>query len=306
MKNFKLVAVFTLLFAGNSFIWSIEHQDTTIYFNDKIIHISDSIDQIRVKVSTQGDNKVDTFKTVFEGLYSDKKTYERWSVTENWGIQIPFVTNRMRKNKQHQEMTPHWAGYGMGFATMTNGSLYNNVDGMDLVLGRSIEVNFNIAEHITPIFFDIIGLTSGVGFSIRKYQMDNSLFLKEINNVVGIYSNSPLEYDYSKLVNCYLTAPLLLELQLFKNRINSPYLAAGVIGGIRLSSMFKSKYYTTSGTTIRTKSKGMNVLPLTMDYVVMGGHGNFSVYFKYSPFQLFEKDKGPEVQHASIGFMLDI
>jgi hypothetical protein len=306
MKKIKLIAICTLLFASNSYAWSNEHQDTTIYFNDKIIQISDSIDQISVKVSARSGCSIDTFKTVFEGLYSDKKTYERWSVTENWGIQIPFVTNRLRKTKRNEKMTPHWAGFGMGFATMTDGSSYNNVNGMDLVLGRSLEFNYNIAEHITPIFFNIIGLTSGVGFSIRKYQLDNSLFLKEINNVVDVYSNSPLEYDYSKLVNCYLTAPLLLELQLFKNQKNKPYLAAGVIGGIRLSSVFKSKYYSTSGSTIRSKSKGMNVLPLTMDYVVMGGHGNCSVYMKYSPLQIFEKNKGPEVQHASIGFMFDI
>jgi hypothetical protein len=112
------------------------------------------------------------------------------------------------------------------------------------------------------------------------------------------------KYKYSYLSNWYLTVPVMLELQLFKSSKYKPYLAAGVVGDVRLATVNRTKYVNATGSTIHTSQRGMNVLPLSMDYVAQAGMGKVSIYAKYSPVGIFETGKGPDVQHASIGFIL--
>lgn len=306
MKKIILLPVLALLQFSSMLASDFTGKDTTILFNNKIIQINDSVDQVNVKVSKVGENDTTAYKTVFEGLYSDNQSYERWSVVEELGIQIPFVTNNKKNRQKHRyEMQSHWAGFGLGRIAMTDGVDLNNVDGIQLDLNRSYEFNYNMIEHITPIFFRYLGLSSGIGFSWRYYYLDNNTYLKETNNIVtiepGVAGNT---YRYSKLSNWYLTVPVMLELQLFKSSKYKPYLAAGIIGDVRLATSNKTKYVNAAGSTIRTTEHGMNVLPLSMDYVVQAGMGKISIYAKYSSVSIFETGKGPDVQHASIGFII--
>lgn len=305
MKKFILLPVLTLLPFSNMLASEFTGKDTTILFNNKIIQIRDSVDQVNVKVSKADENDTTAYKAVFEGLYSDNQSYERWSVVEELGIQIPFVTNKKIREKRRYEMQSHWAGFGWGFITMTDGFALNNVSGIQLDLNRSYEFNYNLIEHITPIFFHYLGISSGLGFSCRNYYLDNKTYFKEENDFVSVLTGATTsEYEYSRLSNWYLTVPLMLELQLFKSSKLKPYLAAGVIGDVRLATSSKTKYVNASGSTIHTTEHGMNVLPLSLDYVAQAGMGNISIYTKYSPMQIFETGKGPVVQHGSIGFII--
>jgi len=302
MKKFIFLPLLALLPFSAILATDATGKDTTILFNNKIIHIRDSVDQVNIKVNKIVKNDTTAYKPVFEGLYSDNQSYERWSVVEDLGIQIPFVTNKKIREKHRYEMQSHWAGFGWGRIAMTDGVTLNNVNGMNLDLNRSYEFNYNMIEHITPLFFRYIGLSSGLGFSWRHYNFNN-MYLKEVNDHVDGYDFS-VNYKYSRLNNWYLTVPVLFELQLFKSSKYKPYLAAGVIGDIRLATTFKTKYINESGSNIRITQRGMNVLPLSMDYVAQAGMGKVSIYAKYSPIGIFESGKGPNVQHASIGFIL--
>jgi len=305
MKKIILLPVLALLQFSSMLASDFTGKDTTILFNNKIIQIRDSVDQVNVKVSKAGENDTTAYKTVFEGLYSDNQNYERWSVVEELGIQIPFVTNKKIREKHRYEMQSHWAGFGWGFITMTDGTAINNVNGVQLDLNRSYEFNYNMIEHITPIFFHYLGLSSGIGFSWRNYYLDNKTYFKEENDFVSVVADaSTNKYKYSRLSNWYLTVPLMLELQLFKSSKRKPYIAAGVIGDVRLTTSNKTKYVNAAGSTIHTTEHGMNVLPLSMDYVAQAGMGKISIYAKYSPVGIFETGKGPDVQHASIGFII--
>jgi hypothetical protein len=305
MKKFILLPVLALLPFSSMLASDFTGKDTTILFNNKIIQIRDSVDQVNIKVSKTEKNDTTAYKTVFEGLYSDNQSYERWSVVEQLGIQIPFVTNHKIHEKRRYEMHSHWAGFGWGFITMTDGAAINNVNGIQLDLNRSYEFNYNMIEHITPIFLRYLGISSGIGFSWRNYYLDNKTFFKEENDIVSVLTDaSTNKYKYSRLSNWYLTVPLMLELQLFKSSKRKPYIAAGVIGDIRLATSNRTKYVNAAGSTIRTTEHGMNVLPISMDYVAQAGMGKISIYAKYSPISIFETGKGPDVQHASIGFII--
>jgi hypothetical protein len=306
MKKIALIVLLLGSITLNLFSAECVSSDTTFRFNDKMIYLKDSVDQVHVRVFQKKGDLPDEYKNIYEGIYTDGKSYEKFSVSESWGLHIPFIsTIREKKIKRRFEMQPHWAGVGLGYACFTDGTHYNDIDGIPLNLMRSYEFNYNIFEHITPIFFHLVGLTTGLGFSWEHYYLDHSTYLREnTDGVVRLMDGSGRDYRYSKLNNWYLTAPLLLELQLFKSTRMHPYVACGVVGGLRLATRFKTKYEDMYGWH-KSKERGMNVLPLTYSYLFQAGCGNVSVYGKYSPVGLFEAGKGPEVQHASAGFMID-
>jgi hypothetical protein len=305
MKRLMLICLLVLPAIFNVYSEESEPNDTTVFFRDKMIHIRDSIDQVNIKISSRSANTDEPYKTVFEGIYSDRRSYERWTVSEELGLQLPLIGKHLKKKKKNNYMEAHWAGIGLGFAAMTDGSAYNDIEGMSLILGKSKELNINFAEHIIPLLNHYIGLTTGFGFSSRSYYLENYILLKQTNGIVYPSDERPFNYMYSKLRNWYLTIPVLIEIQPFNNSFQKLYLAAGVVGGIKLSTVYKSKYYSTSNTAVKIKCRDMNVLPVTYDYMIIAGCNNISLYGKYSPIGIFEDGKGPKVQHTSIGLMLN-
>jgi len=277
--------------------------DTTIQFNNKIIQFEDSIGQIKVKVF---DNDSTAFKPVYEGVFTDGKSYEKWTVIEEIGIQLPF----MNKSKSHRKYTmePHWAGIGWGFANISDQNYnFNNIDGLSLKSESSNEFFFNLIEKILPIYRNNLGLTTGLGFNWRNYFLDMNKHLTEVNGVTGVY-DAPLgiNYEYSRLRTFHITIPLLLEWQPTFGSSRKFFASAGVIGGVNTFASYKVKYTDANDNTIRdVEGKGLNVAPVSLDFHGQIGYGSWNVYAKYSPFGIFQSQKGPEVRAVSIGAMLN-
>ena len=107
----------------------------------------------------------------------------------------------------------------------------------------------------------------------------------------------------SKLNMTYLTAPLLLEVQIpaGKKRI---HLSAGVIGGVKIASNTKIKYEI-SGQKSKEKSKGdFNLSPLRYGATVRLGYRAVNVFANYYFMPLFGENGGPELYPFSIGLSL--
>lgn len=51
---------------------------------------------------------------------------------------------------------------------------------------------------------------------------------------------------------------------------------------------------------------GMNIRPVTMDFLFQAGWDWIGLYAKYSPIDLFENGKGPKVHPVSIGLQLHL
>lgn len=277
--------------------------DTTIQFNNKIIQLEDSIGQIKVKVF---DNDSTPFKPVYEGVFSDGKSYEKWTVIEEIGLQLPFMT----KSKSHRKYTmePHWAGIGWGFANISDHNYnFNNIDGVSLKSESSNEFFFNLIEKILPVYRNNLGLTTGLGFNWRNYFLDMNKHLVEVNGVTGVY-NAPagVNYEYSRLRTFHITIPLLLEWQPTFGTNQKFFVSAGVIGGVNTFASYKVKYTDANDNTIRdVEGKGLNVAPVSLDFHGQIGYGSWNVYAKYSPFSIFQSQKGPDVRAVSIGAMLN-
>jgi hypothetical protein len=283
--------------------------DTTFRYRNKTIQMEDSVGKIKVKVYEMGTNN-DTlaYKQLYEGIYTEGKSYEKWTVMEEVGLQIPFLSKINAKHRQRKfTMEPHWAGIGWGFANITNSAFKMNiVDGVSVKAEESNQWFFNLTEKIIPIYRNNIGITTGLGFSWSRFYLDNNTHLMEINNITNVYdAPRDIHYEYSRLRIASINIPLLLEWQPTFGTNHRFFLSAGVVGGINISASSKVKYTDVNGDTVKDEEyRGLNTAPLSLDYMAQVGYRNMSVYAKYSPFSIFQDGKGPNVRAVSLGLFM--
>ena len=278
-------------------------RDTTIRFDNKMIQIEDSVGQLKVKVF--GNDSI-PFKPVYEGVFTDGKSYEKWTVIEEIGIQLPFM-NKSHHHKRYS-MEPHWAGIGWGFANITDQNYkLNNINGVSLKSESSNEFFFNLIEKIIPLYRNNLGITTGLGFDWHNYFLDMNTHLLEVNGVTDVNpALTGVVYEYSRLRTFHITVPLMLEWQPAFGKNQKCFMSAGVIGGVNTFASYKVKYKDANGNDITTvESEGMNVAPLSLDFCGQLGYGTFSLYAKYSPFSVFQSEKGPNIRTVSLGAVLN-
>ncbi len=279
--------------------------DTTIYFNKKVIQLEDSIGQIKVKVY---DNDATPFKPIYEGIFSDGKSYEKWTVMEAIGIQLPFLNKPKEKHRHKYSMDAHWAGIGWGFANISDQNYkLNNINGVSLKSESSNEFFINPIQKIMPLFRNNLGLTSGIGFDWHNYFLDMNTHMVDANGITSLV-NAPagISYEYSRLRTFHITVPLLLEWQPTFGKNHKFYMAAGVIGGVNTFASYRVKYKDANGNMLENvEGKGLNVAPLSLDYLGEIGYGSWTIYTKYSPFGIFQSTKGPDVRAVSLGAKLN-
>ena len=275
--------------------------DTTIRFNKKVIQLVDSIGQMKVKVYASDSVP---YKPIYEGIFSDGKSYEKWTVMEAIGIQLPFL------GKQHHNysMEPHWAGIGWGYANISDRNLkINNIQAISLKPESTNEFFVNLIEKILPIYRNNLGLTTGIGFDWHNYFLDMNTHMVEVGGITNVYAAPDgINYEFSRLRTFNITVPLLLEWQPTLVGNHKFFISAGVIGGVNTFASYRVKYKDASGNSIsNVEGKGLNVAPLSLDFSFQIGYGALSVYVKYSPFSIFQSAKGPDVRAVSLGAILN-
>ena len=219
----------------------LNQNDTTFHFNKKIIHVQDSIGQVKVKVFDATNKDSIPYKVVYEGQFAEEKTFEKWTVVEEIGLQIPFLG---KSNERHQgKMEPHWAGIGWGFANISNSSFkINNIDGVSLKSGSSSEFFVNLIEKILPIYKNKLGITTGLGFNWRTYSLDYNTHFVNNNGLTAVY-DAPVgvKYEYSKLKTAHITLPVLLEWQ--PGGLDDDFfVSVGIICAVKTYSVSKIKF----------------------------------------------------------------
>ena len=154
-------------------------------------------------------------------------------------------------------------------------------------------------------FMPFISGISGMRWS--RYRIDTNEYFKEIDGVTALRpAPEGVTLKASKLNITSLTIPLLLEWQP-KKRSSEFFLSAGVVGVIKTCSSSKIVYNDASGKKHKEKmDSGMNIRPVTMDFLFQAGWDWIGLYAKYSPIDLFENGKGPKVHPVSIGLQLHL
>ncbi len=304
MKQFMLL----MLLAFPAFLMAAEiaPSDTTIYVDGKKIVIKENNEKIKIKVYEQT-SKGDTIENdqVFEGIYRDGKSSER---RISGGINIPFPKLGSGYSSSNYISDPHWAGFGLGFASFSDKKLnVNNVDGVDLVSSGSREIMLNFYERAWNISKRGLAIVSGAGFQFDRYRIDNNKAFVETNGVTGLEpAQTGRNYEDSKLYTTYFTIPLLLEYQKKLHHTGPLYLSGGMVGNLKLYSASKVKYSDESGNHKEKLGGDLNIRPISMDFLVQAGVGCFGMYAKYSPFSLFEGGKGANIHPVSMGLILHL
>lgn len=295
MKRALLIIAACLLTAG---MMTAEvkpmSEDTVIVLKEKRMEVKENGDRIKVRIyELDEDGHAVDDDMVFEGHYRDGRVHERRKYMKSINISVPTWD---------RDFSAHWAGFGMGF---------NSFEGDDIPLrkGKSLEYNLNFIEMSLPFSHYNWAVVTGAGLRWNRYRIDTNAHFQEVDGVTGLVAAPEgIFYKKSKLNTTSLTIPVLLEWQMPKKRKRARvFLSGGVVGVIKTTSSSKVVYDDERGKTRKQKMDGgMNLRPVTMDFLLQAGIGCMGVYFKYSPIEMFDSNKGPALNPISFGLHLHL
>jgi hypothetical protein len=210
--------------------------------------------------------------------------------------------------KPKKKFKGHWSGLELGLNNFVDNSFSitreTGEEFMELNTGKSWNFNINFLQYSLPIFSDRFGLISGMGLEWSNYHFNGSNTIIKDNDMIV---SETIDYPVikSKLETTYLTAPLLMELQLFKGkRSKRLYVAGGVIGGLKLSSHTKVKYNDDGDRKKEKNRADFYISPFRYGFTGRIGYRALKLYFNYYMTDFFLEDKGPELKPIALGLVM--
>lgn len=211
-------------------------------------------------------------------------------------------------NKKKKRSEGHWAGVDFGFATLMNNGFENKFEDNPYWQNdpaRSQTWNLNLLEHKFNFGTPYVGLTTGLGFSFTSVAFKNNYVLAEGPDTLFAVIDTVNVYSKNKLKASYLTVPLLLEFNTNADSDKSFYFAAGVVGGVRMTSKIKRKGEF-EGKKFEEKEKGRYGLnAFKLDATVRMGYNDFGIFASYSLLPLFDNGITAEIYPLTFGLSLN-
>ena len=203
----------------------------------------------------------------------------------------------------------HWAGIGIfsnGFSNSA-GKIASKDDSyfLELDYTKSIGFNLNLLEKRFPVYKEYIGVTTGLGFQFNHYALKNNVDLNVSKDSTFGTENTTLDFRKNALRATYLQAPLLLEFNTNSDPEKSWHLSAGVVGGIRIGSSWKTKWEDDGKTRKEKVKSNFNLNPFQAYATAIVGYHNVNLYVNYGLTQLFEKGKGPAFSPVNAGVLFN-
>ncbi len=234
------------------------------------------------------------------------------------------------RRRVRKSFNGHWGGFGLGINGYVNSDL--NMDFpqeygyMDLYMAKSISVNLNLIEHNFQLSKNgKWGIITGLGLEWHNYRFDKNVTLIPDSSTLKGYYNDGARFEKYKLVVNHLVIPLIFEYQTHAlRRVNDFHVGVGAIFGIRYSSHTKRKFdernkdynlldpvsgkvvatATTPDTRVGKVHDDFHLAPFKLDATLTVGWGFVNLYGTFSMFEMFKKNKGPELYPYTIGIML--
>ena len=199
-------------------------------------------------------------------------------------------------SQRKKRIKAHWSGIGFSFAN------FENLDSPDLDLQASYSINWNIASLSTTIGNHWLVLT-GVGIDWSRYHFKGDYGLENINGITQfVPAEEDQSYRDSKLLAYHVTIPFMLEYQ-----VKDFFINAGPVVYINCYSKSEMEIYYSYGRRddhLKWQKK-LNILPINMRLMGHIGISGFSIFGYYSPFSMFEKNKGPELYPWGAGLKIN-
>lgn len=298
MKHNLLIPTCIILMICGTLNTSAAVEDSTKVFEagNKRIIVKDNEYKERVDVQVfELDNETDTtfYEKIFEGHYRDGKSSEHRKYIATIDIPMPG------KGWKSKCFDPHWAGFGMGFASFADGG---DSDDIPLNSGKSLEYNLNIIEKAIPISNRYKwAVVTGFGIRWTRYNIKGNNYFQEIDDYTYLVREEGVKLKKSTLGTTSLSIPLLLEWQNPKGNL---FFSTGAVGSIKTWSSSKIEYCDKEGKNRKKKvDEGMTLRPVTVDWLTQIGIRDWGVYVRYTPMSIFEHKKGPELYPLTVGIM---
>ncbi|WP_321332441.1 outer membrane beta-barrel protein [uncultured Bacteroides sp.] len=267
-------------------------RDTTLFVNGRKLTIKEHEGKIKVKLYEETSHG-DTIENdqIFEGVYLDGQSIER-----RMALSIPFT-----KKKYRGRFEPHYAGLYFGYGNLASGLRLKNAAGIDLVASKSWEIGINLFQGSLVLTPDHHwGLVSGLGYGYNSFRIDgNKAFQREDGVTKLISAPDNVTYSQSRLRYNSFRIPLLLEWQ--QRFGNKGPLFASLGGEAEIRCWINSKVKVDDHE--KTLDKNLNIHPVGINLLAQAGYDNWGVYLRYSAFNMFEKDKGPELHPVTFGLV---
>lgn len=209
------------------------------------------------------------------------------------GSSYNFIFSWKKKKRLH----PHWTGFGIGFLN------YSDIPNGNIKMSKSLNFTINLFDFHKQISNSNWIFVSGIGSEWSNYHFDDNAALVKRDGIT-IFEPAPagITYKTNKLTAHYVTIPLLLEYQ-----VSSFHVSGGVVGFLKFYSRSHVKYYNAEGKKIKeTMGRDLNIRPIDMKLRLQAGIGDISLYGYYSPFSMFDKNKGPDLKTYTIGLIIDL
>ncbi|MDD2437589.1 MAG: outer membrane beta-barrel protein [Massilibacteroides sp.] len=303
MKTIILTVTMSLAASsGMAVAGEVNPTDTTIRVDNKRIEITEMTDRMKVRIyELDEQNEEMEDELIFEGHYKGGQSYEKRY--HRRALTIPLPT-------WDKYFDAHWAGFGMGFANFADGSLnINDINGVSLRSEKSLEYNLNFLEKSFPFSRYNWAVVTGLGIRWNRYRLNTNNYFKENADGITVLEPAPegIVYTKSRLNTTSLTFPVLFEWQSRRIQGNRFFFSAGLVGVVKTISSSKVEYRDANNKKQKEKmDRGMNIRPVTMDFLLQGGYDWVGFYVKYSPMRLFEGGKGPNIHPVSIGLHLHL
>lgn len=291
-KIFILLCMLTSLTGMAQETDTIASKDTVLYVNGRKILIKEKGEQIKVKLYEQS-SKGDTIENdqIFEGIYTDGQSTERRTA-----FSLPFT-----KKKNHANFEPHTTGIYIGFSSLSKGFLgFSNPDNLDLKASKSWEIGFTLFEGSLPLSRDNHwGFAAGLGWGYTSFRLDGNYAFNKIDGITQIEPGGEGEaaYTRSRLRYFYFRIPVTVQWQKRFSHQGPLFFSAGPEFEIRHGVKSKVKYAGQS----RNIGNDLNVRPVGINLLAQAGYEDWGVYLRYSTYNLFQHDKGPEIYPYSFG-----
>jgi len=284
MKN--VILLIAMLFTVTLANAQKENSDTTkIKLGNKTIIIVE-----------KNNDKVDT--TIIKEKIEDKE------VTIN-------SKEKKTKHKNHYNSRNYsrWAGLYLGINQLVDdGFLEPSTNDWAINPWKSRIWNINFMEVNLNIVKRHILLTTGFGLEYKNYSFTENIDLViNENGSVNPVKNNDLKYSKDKLHVSYFQMPILLEFNTSSRPRKGFYLAAGVVGGVRMYSKLYQKYELNDNTIKQKTKSDFNLNPYQLYGTLRIGFNRLTLYGNFDILPLFKEggsNTGDNLMTVSAGVKL--
>lgn len=258
----------------------------------------DTIKNYEMNYDFQAEGKLDDLD--FDGYsFDDKNADSKIKHSEENKKSFSFP----KKNKNR--FKGHWSGFEFGLNNYVTDDFSMTPDEtyMEINTGKSWNFNLNFAQFSLPIARDRLGLVSGLGLEWNNYHFanNNTITKDAINHIVKSADLSTLALKKNRLQTTYLTAPLLMEVQLGSgSRDDRIALSGGIIAGLKLGSHTKYK----SGDGKQKVKDDFYLQSFRYGFTARIHYDVIGFYFNYYNTPLFVDGKGPELYPFAAGLVV--